>query len=91
MKDRWQYSKFEKSFLSFIASTASLADGDAKRIAPYIDGLSDPDVYKARQSLAAQLKRSIKKLSLGTASRARFFKVEFSDKASWTIYPKESG
>lgn len=91
VKDRWQYTKFEKSFLSFVTSMASLADGDVKRIASYIDGLSNPDVYKARQSLAAQLKRSIKKLGLGTASRARFFKVEFSDKTSWTIYPKDSG
>lgn len=88
VKDRWQYSEFEKSFLSFVSKTALMAGGDFARLVPYIDRLSEHDLYKARLSLAAQLKRSINTLSIGTEARARFFKVEFSDKLSWTIYPK---
>lgn len=87
IKDRWQYNEFERTFLTFI-SKLSASSFAQQEIVPYIRALSDSDVYKSRRSLAAQFKRTIKTLKIGTERRARFFKVEFGDRTTWTIFPK---
>jgi hypothetical protein len=87
ISDRWRYSEFEASFLAFITKLPASSIGQ-RQLAPYIAGLSGPDVYRSRRSLAAQLKRTIKSLKIGTGRRRRFFKIEFSDLTSWTIFPK---
>jgi hypothetical protein len=87
VKDRWLYVEFEKAFLTFITNLPPSSIGQIQ-LAPYIKDLSDSDVYKSRRSLAAQFKRTITMLKIGAKGRSRFFKVEFSDRTSWTIFPK---